>query len=270
MGTTRISAVVADLDGTLVGRDFSVSKLTVDALQMLEAEEIPFVVATGRTPQGVELLSDITPHVRIAVCCSGAIGSSLSDNRTLWMEMFDDSLTRKVVEVAVAFGAGVASFDGRIWRMNEEYDRLSPGQPRGPMRMTVPASELVERPCCSMAIRVERAGLMEIRDRRSADVNAASSLVGDSIVLDVMPSGVDKGTGAIRALDLLGVDPTDAISFGDMPNDLPLFAATARSYAIGRSDPVVTGSVHEVLAGVEQDGFGRKILQLAESGWRLD
>jgi hydroxymethylpyrimidine pyrophosphatase-like HAD family hydrolase len=270
MATTRVSAVVADLDGTLVGRDFSVSQLTVDALQLLDGAEIPIVVATGRTPQGVELLTEITPHVRIAVCCSGAIGWSLSENLGLWMEMFDDSVTRDVVEVATAFGAGVASFDGRIWRMTEEYERLSPGHPRGPVRVTVGPSELVERPCCSMAIRVGRADLTEIWDRVSEHANAASSRVGDSIVLDVMPSGVDKGTGAIRALGLLGVEATGAISFGDMPNDVPLFAVTRRSYAIGMSDTTVAGSADEVLAGVEEDGFGRKITELAESGWLLD
>jgi hydroxymethylpyrimidine pyrophosphatase-like HAD family hydrolase len=55
-----------------------------------------------------------------------------------------------------------------------------------------------------------------------------------------------------------------------MPNDLPLFAVTARSFAMGRSDAAVADAADEVLAGAEEDGFASKIVELAGSGWRLD
>jgi hypothetical protein len=136
--------------------------------------------------------------------------------------------------------------------------------------MMVDPGELAETPCCTMAIRSAEGDLTSIGDLLAADASAACSHVGGSTVLDVMPPGVDKGTGAIRALDHLGIEPSDSISFGDMPNDLPLFGATNRSYAVGRSDALVARSVDEVLESVEQDGFGRKIAELADSGWLID
>jgi hydroxymethylpyrimidine pyrophosphatase-like HAD family hydrolase len=266
----RVRAVVADLDGTLIRRDFSVSTSTMRALDLLAAAGIPVVVATARTPPGVEYLRVVAERMNIVVCCSGAIGWCRNEDSKLWQDMFDPVITNKVVELAIGSGAGVAGFDGEIWRMTREYDRLSPGQPHGPTRIMVDPSELADTPCCTMAIRRAEGDLTSIGDLLATDASAACSHVGGSTVLDVMPAGVDKGTGAVCALEYLGIEPSDSISFGDMPNDLPLFAATNRSYAVGRSDPVVMSSVDEVLKDVEQDGFGRKIAELAESGWLID
>ena len=51
-----IEAVVTDLDGTLVRSDFSMSPATLEALDRIHAASIRFVVATARTPQGLECL----------------------------------------------------------------------------------------------------------------------------------------------------------------------------------------------------------------------
>ncbi|MGD0195225.1 MAG: HAD hydrolase family protein, partial [Candidatus Dormibacteria bacterium] len=100
--------------------------------------------------------------------------------------------------------------------------------------------------------------------------SAALSHVGRSTVLDVTAEGVDKGTGTVRALKTLGLAPEAAISFGDMPNDLAMFRVTGRSYSIGSADPAVMLAATEVLPSVEDDGFARKIADLAAAGWIID
>ena len=96
----RVHAVVADLDGTLVRRDFTVSVATIEALHLLRAAGIPVVVATARTPPGFEHLRILAEQVHIAVCCSGAIGWSRSQNSKLWQYMFEPATTKRVVELA--------------------------------------------------------------------------------------------------------------------------------------------------------------------------
>ena len=68
----------------------------------------------------------------------------------------------------------------------------------------------------------------------------------------------------------MGIGPSAAISFGDMPNDLAMFRVTGRSYAVGESDPEVMRSASEVLPSVEDDGFARKIAELAAADWIID
>jgi Cof subfamily protein (haloacid dehalogenase superfamily) len=267
----RIQAVVTDLDGTVVRSDFSISAATLAALDEVRAAGIAFVIATARTPQGLEHFEALAQRTTLSVCCSGAIGWSSHDKARTWMDEMRAPEIRRVVELAVDAGAGVASFDGSLWRMTDEYYRLSPTQPHGPTRMVVASAELAETPCCTMAVRHRDGDLDRIAALvASGSDSAALSHVGRSTVLDVTAEGVDKGTGTVRALKTLALAPEAAISFGDMPNDMAMFRVTGRSYSIGSADPAVMLAATEVLPSVEDDGFARKIADLAAGGWLIE
>ena len=266
-----IEAVVTDLDGTLVRADFSMSPATLEALDRIHSAGIRFLVATARTPQGLDYLGVPANRVDVAVCCSGSIGWSPQQRTQLWQEMLASAAIAQVVEIAEAAGAGVASFDGALWRMTLEYARLSPDQPHGTTRLVVEPAALAAAPCCTMAVRHAGGDLPRIAALvESQGGDAALSHVGRSTVLDVTGSGVDKGTGTLRALAILGVESKSAISFGDMPNDVSMFRVTGRSYAVGAVHPDVVRAADEVIADVQHDGFARKIADLAGAGWQFD
>jgi Cof subfamily protein (haloacid dehalogenase superfamily) len=267
----RIQAVIADLDGTVVRSDFSISPATLEALNILKAAGIPFVIATARTPPGLERFEALAHATDVAVCCSGAIGWSSRRKALTWMQMMPLTAVRRVVEIAERNGAGVASFDGTLWRMTEEYRRLSPVQPFGPTRTVVDEAVIAETPCCTMALRHADGDIESIAALVAAEADSAAlSHVGRSTVLDVTAHGVDKGTGTCRALAELGISPRAAVSFGDMPNDLAMFRVTGRSYSVGECDPAVVNAASEVLPSVEDDGFARKIADLAAAGWVIE
>ena len=267
----KVAAVVADLDGTMVRSDFSMSPATLEALDTIRAAGIPMVVATARTPPGVEFLLGSADSIGLAVCCSGAVGWSRTLQSRLWLELLTPETTRFVVETALAHAAGVAGYDGEVWRMTAEYDRLSPDQPRGPVRVVVDAAELAGSPCCTMAMRHAGGDIWHLAKLMTATAQtAALSHVGRATVLDITERGIDKGTGVLRALAALGVAPESAVSFGDMPNDLPLFRVTGRAYAVGEADPSVMDAADEVLPDVEHDGFARKVEKLAACGWVVE
>jgi Cof subfamily protein (haloacid dehalogenase superfamily) len=267
----RVEAVVTDLDGTVVRSDFSVSPATLTALDLIRSAGIAFVIATARTPQGLEHFEVLAPRTRVAVCCSGAIGWSSTEQETKWVAWMTPEDIGRVVEIAVDEGAGVASFDGRLWRMTDEYYRLSPAQPHGPSRVVVETAVLAETACCTMALRHANGNLDRIAGLVAAESDSAAlSHVGRSTVLDVTANGVDKGTGTCRALEALGLAPSSAISFGDMPNDLAMFRVTGRSYSVGESDPDVMSAASEVIPSVEHDGFARKIADLAAADWVIE
>ncbi|HEY6468375.1 MAG TPA: HAD family hydrolase [Candidatus Dormibacteraeota bacterium] len=265
----RVRAVVADLDGTIVRSDFSMSPATLEALATIQAAGVRFVVATARTPQGLAYLGVPADRTDIAVCCSGSIGWSTQHHAAIWMEMLLPHAIRRVVDIAESEGAGAASFDGVYWRMTAEYARLSPTQPHGNTRMAVTADDLAAAQCCTMAVRHESNDLSRIAELVASEADTgALSHVGRSTVLDVTRQGVDKGTGTVRALGELGLQPDAAVSFGDMPNDIALFRATGRSYSVGAVHPDVVDAADEVVDDVEHDGFARTITALAAAGWQ--
>ena len=59
LGDVRIEAVVTDLDGTVVRSDFSISPATLEALDLVRSAGIAFVIATARTPQGLEHFQEL-------------------------------------------------------------------------------------------------------------------------------------------------------------------------------------------------------------------
>lgn len=268
LAEVNIEAVVTDLDGTVVRSDFSISAATLEALDLVRASGIAFVIATARTPQGLEHFQALAQRTTMSVCCSGAIGWSSQEKARTWMDEMAATEIRRVVEIAMGAGAGVASYDGDLWRMTGEYYRLSPTQPHGPTRIVIEAAELAATPCCTMAVRHRDGDLARIAALVASGADSAAlSHVGRSTVLDVTAEGVDKGTGTRRALAALGIAPASAISFGDMPNDLAMFRMTGRSYSVGSADAAVMNAATEVLPSVEDDGFAHKIADLAAAGW---
>lgn len=264
----RIEAVVADLDGTLVRQDLTVSPATLDALRALRAAGIPLVIATGRAPQGLGELDSVTRHAEITVCCSGSIGKAA--RRTLWQDELGAEAVAHVVTTAVSRQAGVAEFDGRTWRQTERYTRLCPPGGYGVRCAAVPAAALRQAPCVAMSVLHEDGDVLAALARDLAGtVGVGLSRVAGLDILDITSRYVDKGAGVLRALRVIGADPAAVVSFGDMPNDIPMFAVTGRAYAVGCDRPEVAAAVDEVLAPVDRDGFAGRIAVLAASGWEI-
>ena len=264
----RVEAVVADLDGTLVGEDGVVSEATVESLRTLRAAGIPFVIATGRVPQGLCELDGVARDARFSVCCSGSIGRSAQ--RTLWQDELMPEAVAQVVATALSCEAGVAGFDGSTWWQTERYVQLSGTRGYAVQRAAVPAGVLGRISCVTMSVLHEEGdALAAVAQDLGGVAGVGLSRVAGLDVLDITARTVDKGIGVLRALKVIGVDASAAVSFGDMPNDIPMFAVTGRAYSVGCTRPEVVAAVDEVLAPAEHDGFAGKIKAFAASHWRI-
>jgi hydroxymethylpyrimidine pyrophosphatase-like HAD family hydrolase len=73
--------------------------------------------------------------------------------------------------------------------------------------------------------------------------------------VEICPPGVDKASGLAVVAAALGVDPADVLVFGDMPNDLPMFAwAGWGRVAVGNAHPSVRALADEVTGSNDEDG----------------
>lgn len=73
--------------------------------------------------------------------------------------------------------------------------------------------------------------------------------------IDVVPAGVDKTTGLRLMLGELGLDGAPFLSVGDGENDLPVFAAAARSVAVANAAAVAKQAAQEVAPAEASKGF---------------
>lgn len=72
--------------------------------------------------------------------------------------------------------------------------------------------------------------------------------------VELQPRGVTKATGLSLAAERLGVGAAGTIAFGDMPNDVPMFAWAGRGVAVANAHPELKAVADEVTSSNEEDG----------------
>lgn len=250
-----IRAVVTDLDGTIVRDDGTVSARVLDAAKRLRDNGIPFVAATARTPAGLRALAELDGQFALAVCSTGAIGWAAGE--VLWQQRFAEREVRAVVEAAYRLpGAGVGAYDGEQWLMTEAYATHRGWQSKGP-RTIVEIEDVLLSTGTSMAVCVPGMtpfAVIEAMTAYGIGARTANLTTAGRNVVDITPPGVDKASGVAQALRHLGVDPADAVAFGDMPADIPMLRLVGCGVAVGEGHPDVVSAADHVTVDVEADG----------------
>lgn len=250
-----IRAVVTDLDGTIVRDDGTVSPRMAAAAAKLRDAGIPLIAATARTPAGLRALTDLDGVFELAVCSTGAIG--LAAGETLWQQRFAEHEVRAVVEAAYRIpGAGVGAYDGEQWLMTEVYATHRGWQSKGPHTI-VEIEQVLLSTGTSMAVCVPGLtpfAVIEMLTAHGIGAQTANLTTAGRNVVDITPPGVDKAFGAARALERIGVDPAQAVAFGDMPADIPMLKFVGCGVAVGEHHPDVVAAADYVTLDVHADG----------------
>ena len=263
----QVRAVVSDLDGTLLGPGGTLGDATLRAIRSLHQAEIPFLVATGRSPYGVlDTLAPVRDAVTLGISSSGAIGYHPGRRQTLWREAMEPALVEQVVRAALAIApaAGIAAFDGEGWTVTESYFRVRGLWPAGPVTVA-PAARLPDSGCCALCIadsELESAALAVGLAGEGVGPDLATVTYAGSQLLDVVAPAVDKGYGIRRAGELLDIDPGQMVAFGDGPNDLALFRTVGLSVAMANADAAVLATADLVAASNQDEGVASMLAEL--------
>lgn len=74
-------------------------------------------------------------------------------------------------------------------------------------------------------------------------------------VVELLPLGLSKATGLSLAARRLGLTAADTIAFGDMPNDIPMFAWAAHGVAMANAHEELKSVADEVTSSNDADGI---------------
>jgi Cof subfamily protein (haloacid dehalogenase superfamily) len=248
--------VASDLDGTLLNRDGRVTERTVDALDRLDAAGIPFVMVTGRPIRWLaSVIADTGPRGPV-VCSNGAIvydpvGDRVLRRQPITIELLAEVADRLRAEFpAVLFAA--------------ESERGMRHEHRYPARFTAgdhdlhaaDLAEVLSEPAVKLLARVDGPTLDDLTGAMGRSLGGLVEVTrssGDGLV-EISASGVTKATGLAWVAETHGVPPEDILAFGDMPNDLPMFALAGRSVAMANAEPAVRAAANDVTTGNDEDG----------------
>ncbi|MEV4936717.1 HAD family hydrolase [Streptomyces zaomyceticus] len=250
--------VATDLDGTLLRADESVSARTRDALAAVTEAGAAHIVVTGRAVPWTRHILDDLGYEGIAVCGQGAQVYHAGEHRLLTSLTLDRQLAGLALsklEAEVGPLALAASRDGL-----EGEVLMGPGYrvQEGPLPY-VPyedPSELWAAPLTKLYIQHPALSDDELtRIARETVGGLVDVVMAGPGIVEILPLGLSKATGLSLAARRLGVKAAETIAFGDMPNDIPMFAWAAHGVAMGNAHGELRAVADEVTASNEEDGI---------------
>lgn len=235
----RFSAIYLDMDGTALGPDHEVRPATIAALERYRACGGLVGIATGRTFGQVErYLGDIKPNLPI-VLFNGAVSMTPDGRTTLSVVVLPTDLTP-------ALWPAVSSIEGVRGVVLHYSDKTLTDRDSALFREFLDRSAIRTdgiigiqggpplEPPVKILVFFEEERVDEVEARLRALVALRGRVVLSSPhTLEVLPPDVNKATPIRAALGAVGVDPRDALIFGDSNNDVEMLSEFGAGIAMG-------------------------------------
>jgi|SRR4051794_39833494 hydroxymethylpyrimidine pyrophosphatase-like HAD family hydrolase len=254
--------IATDLDGTLVRSDDTVSPFSHAVLDRVKDAGIRIVGATGRGPRLTSLVRQDIPAADFLVMAGGGRVVDLGDPRQP-VVLRDERLSGDALaELLAAIERELGGTLSVLIEAGDEHRSPLWGDPDPAWRYPDVVEARVRAECLSGPVLkgFARHPGCDVDDllavaRRVVPPTVASITQAGLGYIEICPPGVDKATGLAVVATALGVDPSDVLVFGDMPNDLPMFRwAGFGRVAVANAHPEVCALADEVILSNDEDG----------------
>ena len=260
--STKIAAVISDVDGTLVTDDKILTARTGAAVARLRANDIAFAIISSRPPRGLRMLID---PLGITTPVAGFNGGALTTPgfSMLTQHLLSPAAARQGVEIINAYGAQAWVFCGQDWLVRDaEGPYIGLEEHTIGYRPTI--VDDFGRALDSAAKIVGVSDDFDLLTRLEQHVRA--TLADWATVARSQPYYVDfthplanKGAAFLELAKLLAIPATEVAVIGDGGNDVAMFERSGLSIAMGNASPEVQRAADFVTDRNSQDGFARAI-----------
>lgn len=251
------SLIATDLDGTLLRTDGTVSERSLGALAAARAHGIPVVAVTGRGPRLLSTIREYVGQQGLAVLAQGGYVVDLATGEELSVSALPSAVATKALaliedavgELIIAVEE-VADLTGPLrvqrgfqWPFPEAAVLLDRGEVlRGDaLKVFVRSPRCGQDALLALALRVLPPDLVEV-------THAGLGFI------EICPPGVTKASGLAVAAARHGVQAAGVLCFGDMPNDLSMFAWAGHSVAVASAHPAVLAAADALTLSNDEDG----------------
>jgi Cof subfamily protein (haloacid dehalogenase superfamily) len=258
----KCSAVVSDVDGTLVTDDKRLTARARVAVAELRAGGILFSIISARPPRGLRMLLD---PLGITTPVSGFNGGVITnpDLSVITEHPLSPEIARRTIEMLDAQGVQAWVFSGQEWLVRD---------PDGPYvgleQRTVgfrPAvvegfGHLLDAAAKIVGVSRDFEFLAQCeQDLRTTLADQATVVCSQSYYLDVTHPLANKGVALSELARLLAVPLAEIAVIGDGGNDVAMFERSGLSIAMGNASAGVQRAADFVTGSNQEDGFANAI-----------
>ena len=263
-----------DLDGTVLRRDLTISRATIEAFEALRGRGMRLVVATGRRFEGAR-----EHAVRLGfggddpVVCYGGSMVRRMNGETLLHRKIPRDLALEVLDWAAERGLHARVFtDGKVVTSPENsavMEHVSNSEPdvrdvESPARWL--REEAGEDPTKLVLVDHPRdvpGWLKAARDAFAGRLHVTRSLPHYVEVGGLLGT---KSEGLKFLCERWGIEPGRALAFGDADNDIDMLRFVGCGVAVGPMDGEVRAAADVVAPPVHEDGVARFVRELVGEG----
>jgi hypothetical protein len=259
---SKISLVLADVDGTLVTAEKVLTARAGAAVRALRTADIAFAITSGRPPRGMAMLIDPLALQTPVAGFNGGI--FVKPDMTIMEEhVLAADVAKRAVEVILHNHMDVWVYSGKDWLIR---DPNAPHVAREQWTVKF-APMVVENFEDVLSRAVKIVGVSDdhdlvarcekdAQDALGANASAARS---QPYYLDVTHPDANKGAVVTTLAKLLAVPAGEIATIGDMPNDVLMFRKSGLSIAMGNANPDVQAQADLVTDSYDDEGFAKAI-----------
>jgi len=251
MAEPKLSIVFTDVDGTLVDDEHHPMLQSAPTIRRVLDQGIRLCMVSARSPEGLYPIQRQLGFSGPLVCFSGAY--VLDEDGT---ELLSHTIP---LEDAVAIKGWLASelpdvcvgtYGFHTWVTD---DRSDPRVAREEYYVQAASTE-----CSDLRVAFDERGIHKFLLMGEPEaISAAEQVVGErypglnvvrsnSTLCEIMSKEARKSDAVRFVCAHFGIDPAEAVAFGDGPNDLDMLMAVERSYAMSNGEEAVKAAAAHV------------------------
>ena len=258
----KISALISDVDGTLVTHDKTLTPATIAAVTALQERGIAFAITSGRPPRGMRFFVE---PLKLTTPIGGFNGGLITrpDMAPLEEHALAPATARQAYDILAARKIDVWVFSGLDWLLTNP-DGSHVGLEKHTVKFPPTVVKSLE-PALGTAYKVvgvssdhELLKRCEI-DMQGALGPGASVSRSQPYYLDITHPEANKGAAVQNMAALMNVPMSEVAVIGDNYNDLSMFAQSDFAIAMGNARDDVKKKARLVTGSNEADGLAEAI-----------
>jgi Cof subfamily protein (haloacid dehalogenase superfamily) len=258
-----IRLLLADVDGTLVNADKTLTGAAIEAARALGRAGIMLAITSGRPPRGMKML--IGP-LGLTTPIAGFNGGAMvrPDLTVIESHDLDGRTARRAVDMIREGGLDAWLYTAQDWQV---LDADAPHVAREAWTVKFDPRAVKDFADADLACAVKVVGCSDDLARvaacekkvQDALGEAASAARSQPYYLDVTSAKANKGEVVRTLARLLGVPPAEIATIGDQPNDTLMFKVSGLSIAMGNASDEVKAKASAVTDSNEDEGFAKAV-----------
>ena len=266
---TKISLVLADVDGTLVTHDKVLTERAQKAVHDLHDHGVRFAITSGRPPKGMAMLFDA---LKLETPVAGFNGGQYTktDLSIIEAHTLPAEVGRKAAKVILDLGLDCWVYAGEDWCVR---DAKAPHVAREEWTVKFPPVVVDDLdPRLDHAVKIvgvsDDLDLVARAEKQMHEAlgDTASAARSQPYYLDVTHPNANKGDVVGYLAKLYDIPANEIATLGDMPNDTVMFRKSGFAVAMGQSSKEVQDDADFVSTSSEEEGFANGIAKILEIG----